>query len=108
MDSVHLFISSFLAWSVVLAGVATAMFVRSRSASCLAAMAAGAFLGLVGPQFELIDLYLTAAGWKSIDALTVTAVLVAALACLMWWVIARVLGSAVRGFRFARGEPPAQ
>lgn len=105
MGSVHIFVSSFLAWSVVLAGVAAAMLVRSRCASCFAAMAAGGFLGLVGPQFELIDLYFTSAGWKSIDALTVTAVLLAALACLMWWVIVRVLCATTRRLWRVRNEP---
>ncbi len=85
-----LFVGEFLNWSTGLIGLAVALVVRPRTLSMIAAMAAGAVLGLVGAKLELLDLYLTPAGWQSIDGLTVTVVVLSALACLLWWVIGRV------------------
>jgi hypothetical protein len=90
MDVLHLFVASFLAWSVGLAGVAIAFLVRNRSVGFAAAIAAGALFGLLGPDLELLDLYLSVVGWESVDALTLLAVALSALACLLWWVIGRL------------------
>ncbi len=91
MDVLPLFVASFLAWSVGLAGVAIALLVRRSGAGFLTAIAAGALFGLLGPDLELFDLYLTSAGWQSVDALTLLAVALSALACLLWWVIGRLV-----------------
>jgi hypothetical protein len=91
MDALHLFVAAFMAWSVGLAGVAIALLVRPPAAGFAAAMVAGALLGLFGPDLELFDLYLSAAGWSGVDALTLLMVVLSALACLIWWVIGRLL-----------------
>ena len=95
MDVLHLFAASFLAWSVGLAGVAIALLIRQRGAGLAAAVAAGALLGLLGPDLELVDLSLSAAGWQAIDALTLLVVALSALACMVWWVIGRLVRAIV-------------
>lgn len=90
MTWVLLFVGEFLNWSTGLAGVLIAVLVKPRTASMIAAIAAGAFFGLVGAKLELLDLYVTTAGWKSLDGLALTVVALSALACLLWWVIGRV------------------
>ena len=96
-----LFVGEFLNWSTGLAGVLIAVLVKPRTASMIAAIGAGAFFGLVGAKFELLDLYVTAAGWQSLDGV----IALSALACLLWWVIGRVLYALVLRLTGRAGPP---
>ena len=100
-----LFVGEFLNWSTGLAGLLIAVLVKPRTASMIAAIAAGAFFGLVGAKFELLDLYVTAAGWQSLDGLALTVIALSALACLLWWVIGRVLYALVLRLTGRAGPP---
>ena len=103
MNLLGLFEGEFLNWSVALISAAIAIAIRPLVRSIVLAIAAGAFLGFVGPKFELLDIYLTPAGWQSIDTLTLTVVALTALASLLWWIIARALYDLVRRGLSAHG-----
>ncbi len=105
MTWVLLFVGEFLNWSTGLAGLLIAILVKPRTASMIASIAAGAFFGLVGAKFELFDLYLTAGGWQSLDGLALTVIALSALACLLWWVIGRVLYTLVLRLTGRAGPP---
>ena len=86
-----LFVGLFLSWTKAVIGSAIAIVIRNRAASLVAALIVGALEGLFGSRLELLDLYLSRAGWEAIDALAGIAVVLSALASLLWWMLARAL-----------------
>ncbi len=91
-----LFMERFLDWATAAIGAGVAVLIRLRLVSLLLAIILGALMGMVGPRLELLDIYLTRAGWASFDALTVITMTLAAAACLAWWIIGRIAFALVR------------
>jgi hypothetical protein len=98
-----LFVGLFLNWSKAVISAAIAVFIRNRAISAALALSVGAFEGLIGSRFEMLDLYLSRTGWQAIDALTVITVALSALGSLLWWIVVRVLYALVR--RAIRSSP---
>lgn len=98
-----LFVGLLFNWVKAAICAVVAVLVRPRAASAALAMALGAVEGLLGSRLELLDIYLTADGWATIDGFALFTVALSAVASLLWWGLARAIDALVRRLRRPAG-----